>query len=308
MTSRTRQVKHIPEEEKWEKMTTPNGITQSTSEDGAACRVSVVIPVFNRARLVRRAIDSVLAQRIDGVELIAVDDGSTDGTAASLAAYRDAITVITQENRGVSAARNAGTARARGRYIAFLDSDDCWLPGKLAAQLSLFSANPEAQICQTDEIWIRNGVRVNPKRRHQKPSGWIFEPSLALCLVSPSAVMMHRRLWEEMGGFDESLPACEDYDMWLRVSVRHPVYFIPRPLIVKYGGHDDQLSRMPALDQYRIRAIAKALDSGELNPDQYRTAAAVMEEKCRIYAAGCRRRGRHEEADRIEALPRWFQS
>ena len=289
-------------------MTTPNGIAEHNSENGAGCRVSVVVPVFNRARLVQRAIDSVLAQGINGVELIVVNDGSTDGTAASLAAYGDAVTVVTQENRGVSAARNAGAARARGRYIAFLDSDDCWLPGKLAAQLSFFGANPEAQICQTDEIWIRNGARVNPKRRHRKPSGWIFEPSLALCLVSPSAVMLHRRLWEEMGGFDESLPACEDYDMWLRVSTRYPVFLIPRPLIVKYGGHDDQLSRMPALDRYRIRAIAKALDSGELNPDQYRAAASVLEEKCRIYAAGCRRRGRHAEADRIDALPQRFRA
>jgi len=272
------------------------------------CRVSVVIPVFNREHLVSRAIDSVLAQAAGGVELIVVDDGSTDGTAGRLAAYGDAITVISQENRGVSAARNHGVASARGEYIAFLDSDDRWLPGKLEAQLAFFTAHRDAHICQTEEIWIRNGVRVNPKRRHRKPSGWIFEPSLALCLVSPSAVMMRRRLWDDMGGFDESLPACEDYDLWLRVSIHHPVHLIPTPLIVKYGGHDDQLSRMPAMDRYRIFAIMKALDSGNLSGRQVRAACAAMEDKCRIYTAGCRRRGRHHEADRIEALCRKYLS
>ncbi len=266
-------------------------------------RVSVVVPVYNRVAWVSRALDSVLGQDYPDLELIVVDDGSTDGTHRRLAAYGDAIRVVRQGNRGVSAARNIGVASASGALIAFLDSDDCWLPGKLERQVAFMTARPDVQICQTEEIWIRNGVRVNPRRRHRKPSGWIFEPSLALCLVSPSAVMMTRGLWDEMGGFDTSLPACEDYDLWLRVSVRYPVHLLPEPLIEKHGGHPDQLSRMPALDRYRIRAICKALDRGGLSAGQRAAAVDTLRSKCTVYAEGCRKRGRLEEADRIAALP-----
>ncbi|MFH1985093.1 MAG: glycosyltransferase [Pseudomonadota bacterium] len=265
--------------------------------------VSVVIPVFNRAALVRRAIDSVLAQDTTGYELIVVDDGSTDETPQVLAAYGGAIRVVRQENQGVSAARNRGVAASGGALIAFLDSDDRWLPGKLSRQAAYMVAHPEVQICQGEEIWIRNGVRVNPGQRHRKPSGWIFEPSLALCLVSPSAVMMTRGLWDEMGGFDTSLPACEDYDLWLRVSLRYPVHLLPGAFIEKYGGHPDQLSRMPALDRYRIQAICKVLDGAVLTAGQRAAALAMLERKCAVYAAGCRKRARFDEADRIAALP-----
>jgi glycosyltransferase involved in cell wall biosynthesis len=252
---------------------------------------------------VRRAVDSVLQQDTPALEVIVVDDGSTDDTAPVLASYGDAIRVLRQENQGVSAARNHGVAASGGALIAFLDSDDRWLPGKLSRQAAYMIAHPEVQICQTEEIWIRDGVRVNPRRRHSKPSGWIFEPSLALCLVSPSAVMMTRALWDEMGGFDTSLPACEDYDLWLRVSLRYPVDLLPDALIEKYGGHSDQLSRMPALDRYRIQAICKVIDSGALSAGQHAAAVAMLHTNCAIFAAGCRKRGRLEEAERIAALP-----
>jgi glycosyltransferase involved in cell wall biosynthesis len=268
--------------------------------------VSVVIPTYNRAWGVKAAVDSVLAQDYKDFELIVVDDGSTDDTSEVLASYGDDIRVYFQENKGVSAARNRGIAEASGRFIAFLDSDDLWLPKKLSAQVEFFHQKPDALICQTEEVWIRNGIRVNPKKRHQKPSGMIFEPSLELCLVSPSAVMIRRDMLESSGGFDENLPACEDYDLWLRISCRFPVYLIDTPLIIKRGGHDDQLSKKAGLDKFRIKAIENIIKSGRLSDDQHRAALKALKNKCGIYAAGCKKRGREEEARYYEALAENF--
>ena len=230
------------------------------------------------------------------MEVIVVDDGSTDDTDHILTRFQEDITVLRQRNRGVSAARNAGIRHARGGLIAFLDSDDTWLPEKLTTQVAFFKARPDALICQTEEIWIRNGRRMTPKQRHRKRSGMIFYDSLSLCLVSPSAVMMRRRLFDIIGLFDETLLACEDYDMWLRVSSHYPVYLVDTPLIVKRGGHADQLSKMTGLDRYRIQALVKILRSGRLTDEQSRAAAAMLREKGRIYAHGCRKRGKTEEA------------
>jgi glycosyltransferase involved in cell wall biosynthesis len=258
--------------------------------------VSVIIPTFNRGRMLKAAIDSVLAQEYQNVELIVVDDGSTDNTTELLNEYGQYLTVISQKNAGVSSARNAGIAAASGRYIAFLDSDDLWLPQKLTHQVQFFNLHPEALICQTEEIWMRDGRRINPKLRHKKLSGMIFEPSLHLCLVSPSAVMIRRSLFDEVGLFDKSLPACEDYDLWLRVSCRYPVYLIDTPLTIKQGGHSDQLSKAPGLDKYRIQSLAKLLESDLLSPDQIAAAVKVLKKKTAIYANGCLQRDRKMEA------------
>ena len=259
-------------------------------------QVSVIIPTYNRSWVIKEAIDSVLAQDYKDFELIVVDDGSTDHTSEVLDSYRNDIKVFSQKNKGVSAARNRGIAEASGKFIAFLDSDDLWLPQKLTVQIEFFNQTPDALICQTEEVWIRNGLRVNPRKRHKKPSGMIFKPSLELCLVSPSAVMIRRSLFDRVGGFDEALPACEDYDLWLRISCRFPVHLIDAPLIVKRGGHNDQLSSMVGLDRFRIKAIEKIIKSNRLADDHYRAAVKTLKEKCDIYAAGCRKRGREEEA------------
>lgn len=266
--------------------------------------VSVIIPTFNREKLVARAIESVLAQTYPHFELIVVDDGSTDATAVLLARYADRMRVLRRDHGGVSAARNCGIRAAAGWLIALLDSDDYWMPEKLAYQVDVFVRHPEIMIGQTEEIWIRNGVRVNPGRRHQKKSGLIFEQSLPLCLISPSAVMLRRSLFDEIGLFDESLPACEDYDLWLRITWKHPVHLISRALTVKCAGHPDQLSRQPELDKYRIQSIVKILDRTVLSARQRAAAEVVLAEKCRIYAAGCRKRGKMEEADYYLSLIR----
>ncbi|MFH2220533.1 MAG: glycosyltransferase [Pseudomonadota bacterium] len=264
--------------------------------------VSVIIPTYNRGWIVREAVDSVIAQEFTDFEVIVVDDGSADNTREILAPCLDHITVVHQRNMGVSAARNTGVASASGRLVAFLDSDDLWLPQKLSRQVEFFNSRPEALICQTEETWIRDGVRVNPGKRHQKPSGMIFEPSLELCLVSPSAVMLRRELFDEVGLFDESLPACEDYDLWLRISCSYPVHRIDTPLIIKRGGHADQLSRSPGLDKYRIKSIRNIIESGLLSNTQHRAAVKALKKKCGIYADGCRKRGRLDVAAHYASL------
>jgi len=265
--------------------------------------VSVILPTYNRYAFLGRAIDSVLSQTYDHFELIVVDDGSTDRTRTLLQAYGNRIKTIHQANRGVSAARNTGIRAAVGECIALLDSDDYWLPEKLARQTAFFQSRPEALICQTEEIWIRNGKRVNPKKRHQKFSGMIFEHTLPLCLVSPSAVMMRTSLLKEVGLFDEDLPACEDYDLWLRIAWKYPVHLIETPMMVKQGGHSDQLSRKPQLDKYRIQALAKILKQRCLSDRQQTAALAVLKQKCKVYANGCLKRGRTNAAQYYLDLP-----
>ena len=263
--------------------------------------VSVIIPTYNRGWCLNDAVDSVFSQTYERYELIVVDDGSEDDTGKRLSRYED-ITVITQHNRGVSAARNRGIALSKGDLIAFLDSDDLWLPEKLSVQVAFFQANPEALICQTQETWIRNGRRIHPKNRHQKQAGNFFERSLGLCLVSPSAVMIKKRLFETVGLFDESLPACEDYDLWLRVGVSIPIFLIDEPLVIKRGGHADQLSSNAGLDKYRIQSIKKLSESGTLSTDQRKAAITVLENKCEIYASGCKKRGKLEEMTYYQGL------
>jgi glycosyltransferase involved in cell wall biosynthesis len=250
----------------------------------------------------REAIDSVLAQDYKNYELIVVDDGSTDDTREILDTYGRDIIVFRQTNKGVSAARNRGIAAAGGQLVAFLDSDDIWLPRKLSQQVDFFKLHPDAAINQTEEIWIRNDVRVNPKERHRKPFGMIFERSLGLCLVSPSAVLIKKMLFDAVGVFDENLPACEDYDLWLRIGCRFPVHLIDTPLIIKRGGHEDQLSKAPGLDRFRIQSLKKIIESGQLTESQYRSAVCKLQDKCAIYAGGCRKRGRVAEAASYESL------
>jgi glycosyltransferase involved in cell wall biosynthesis len=270
--------------------------------EGAPPLVSVILPTYNRAARVAEAVDSVLCQEGPTFELIVVDDGSGDETPRVLAAYGDRLQVLRLTHGGVSRARNRGVTASRGDLLAFLDSDDLWQPDKLATQVAFMEAHPELAICQTEETWVRHGRRVNPRQRHRKSAGMFFERSLELCLVSPSAVMMRRSLFDAFGGFDESLPACEDYDLWLRIGCRHSIGLIDAPLVVKRGGHADQLSRMPGLDRFRIQAIAGLLAAGTLTRAQQAAAVSVLRAKCRIYAAGCRKRGRSEEAHLYDAL------
>jgi glycosyltransferase involved in cell wall biosynthesis len=272
----------------------------------AAPLVSVVLATYNRWPMVRAAVESVLAQTYKSLELIIVDDGSTDGTLRSLSGCDARARIVRQERKGVAAARNAGVEIAHGKYIAFLDSDDLWLPNKLAVQTEFMEQHPGVVISQTQEIWLRHGVRVNPKNKHQKPSGDIFRRSLDLCLVSPSAVMMTRKLFTTIGGFDEAFPVCEDYDLWLRIAVDHSVELIDIPLVIKRGGHADQLSRsMWGMDRFRILSIGKLLRAG-LAGERRQWALAVLRKRLAILTDGAKKRGRQETADEFLKLGHEF--
>ena len=256
-------------------------------------QVSVIIPVYNRARPVTRAIDSVLKQTRPPLEIIVVDDGSTDETPDVLRQYGSKIKIIRQAHRGVSAARNRGIRSASGQWIALLDSDDEWMPKKLAMAEEFHRRHPEYLIFQSEEIWIRKGKRVNPKKKHSKYGGWIFKQSLPLCIVSPSAVIFHRSLPEQVGLFDESFPVCEDYDLWLRVAKKFPIGLDERAGIIKYGGHEDQLSHQYwGMDYFRVLAMEKHIDDAHLASDLKEALLKEILSKLNILLTGYKKRNK----------------
>jgi len=268
--------------------------------------ISIIIPTYNRSKRLKDAIESVRTQTYVNWELIVVDDGSTDNTEEVVRSFDDCrIHYIKQDNRGVSAARNTGIAKAHGKLIAFLDSDDRWEPSKLEVQKDFFDLNPDSYLCQTEEIWIRNGVRVNPKKKHAKPSGWIFKECMPLCCVSPSAVMMKRDVFDTIGMFDESLLSCEDYDLWLRASLHYEITTLPDQLTIKIGGHDDQLSSQPCLDVYRIKALQKLLDNPALLPALRPLVEADISRRTRIVENGALKRSGFCETRATSPEPRY---
>jgi glycosyltransferase involved in cell wall biosynthesis len=257
--------------------------------------ISIIIPTFNRAHTLSRALDSVLAQTLKPKEIIVIDDGSTDNTKELLNLY-PGITIINLNNKGVSAARNVGIEKASGDWIAFLDSDDEWRPEKLVKQWETICSNNKL-ICHTDEIWVRNGKRVNPMKKHQKFGGWIYEKCLPLCVISPSSVIIHKSVFADIGVFDKELEVCEDYDLWLRICAKYPVLFMDEPLMVKYGGHEDQLSRKHwGMDRFRVRALEKMITSGVLNNEAEKLTVDMIIQKCEIIINGMKKRGKNDEA------------
>lgn len=266
---------------------------------------SVIIPVYNRHAPVREAIDSVLAQSFQDYELIVVDDGSNDGTRNIEREYRNALCYIRQEHCGVSAARNAGVRASSGTWLAFLDSDDRWLPEKLSRQALYIREHPDVCIHQTEEEWIRKGRRVNPMLKHAKREGKIFVDSLELCLISPSAVAMSRDCFERYGPFDEELPACEDYDLWLRVTKDEFVGLISETHVVRHGGSPDQLSaRYWGMDRFRVYSIMKLLARyGKTLQSEYLVRAVETAlRKTRILLQGARKRKNTEFAERLQGI------
>jgi glycosyltransferase involved in cell wall biosynthesis len=275
--------------------------------------VSVIIPTFNRRPMVVEAIQSVLMQREVGFELIVVDDGSTDGTPAAVEEALENVMApvrfIRTERRGVAAARNLGVEAAAAPLIAFLDSDDLWKPEKLSRQLAHLREHREYRISQCNELWIRNARRVNPGRRHLKHAGDIFVASLRTCLISPSAVIMQTDLFRDFGGFDETMTAAEDYDLWLRILLRNEAGLLAETLVTRRAGHGDQLSAtVPAIDRFRILALAKLLAVPELTGEKRLATAQVLAAKCRLYARGLERRRRdgslYDEIA-LRAMQRW---
>ena len=262
--------------------------------------VSVVLPTYNRKHTLGKALDSVGRQSYPIQEVVVIDDGSTDGTDVYVRKHFPHVNLIVQSNRGVSHARNQGIAIAKGSWVAFLDSDDHWHPTKIAEQMQALRALPDCGFCHCDEIWIRNGKRVNPKFKHRKYGGYIFEHCLPLCAVSPSAALIRRDIFSRYGVFDETLPACEDYDLWLRISAHEHVAFVDKLLLTKTGGHSDQLShRYAVMDSFRLQALAKLLRSGNLSICQRDQAYAAFTQKLAIVTQGARKRDNGIWADAL---------
>ncbi|MCB9062310.1 MAG: glycosyltransferase [Halobacteriovoraceae bacterium] len=267
-------------------------------------RVSVIIPTFNRAHVLDRAINSVLNQTYKDFELIVIDDGSTDETDRVIYNYQDKrIFYYKQENRGVSAARNLGILKSKGEWIALLDSDDEWLPFRLSSQITYIQENPSIQLVHGEEIWIRNGKRVNPKKKHQKFGGNIYERCLKLCFISPSSVLIKKSLFNEIGLFDENFEVCEDYDLWLRITSQYNIGLIKDQIIIKYGGHEDQLSqKLRAMDWYRVKSMLKMLRCLSLEDEKRNETIRELRNKCHILQKGYMKHGNLIMKSKIENI------
>ena len=269
--------------------------------------VSVIIPSFNRSTVIARAISSVLNQSYKNFELIIIDDGSTDSTDAVVESFikNDKIKYFRQPNLGVSAARNLGASKASGDWLAFLDSDDEWHPEKLQNQINFLKENESLKIAYTDEVWIRNGVKVNKKLIHQKFGGWIFDKCIHQCFIAPSSVILSSNLFFEMGGFDKDFKVCEDYDLWLKISSLYEIGFISLPLISKYGGHSDQLStQFVAMDLWRLKSLARILAIRNLSEDHSQEVIEAINKKASILVKGFLKHGNSEAIKEIESILR----
>jgi len=255
-------------------------------------KVSVIIPTLNRINTLQRAIDSVIAQSFKSIEIIVVDNGSSDGSVNMLKKYYPTVKLIHEHKSGVSASRNKGIKYAKSPWIAFLDSDDAWDQKKLEKQINLLhNSHDKYRLIHTNEIWIRNGKRINQMKKHQKFGGYIFDECLSLCCISPSSVLIDRSIFDDMGLFNENLPVCEDYDMWLRICSKEEVLFIDEKLTFKYGGHKDQLSKSYwGMDRFRVNSIENLILNYDLNTDQKNKSMATLIKKLKIIINGAKKR------------------
>jgi glycosyltransferase involved in cell wall biosynthesis len=243
--------------------------------------VSVIIPVYNRRLMVQEAVASVLEQDFQDYEIIIVEDGSDNlQSMFRPEVMKETVRYYYRPHKGVSAARNFGATVANGHYLAFLDSDDLWTKNKLSKQMEFFKRNPDYRACYTNERWYLRGEHLNQKEKHKKYHGWIFDKCIPLCIISASSIVMEKKVFNDLGGFDETLPACEDYDLWLRLALKYPIAYLNEPLVIKRGGRDDQLSKKYwGMDRWRIKALEKVLRMGLSEEQQER----VIEEIVRKY-------------------------
>jgi len=254
--------------------------------------ISVVIPTYNRRQTIGRSIDSILNQTLFPSEIIVVDDGSTDGTSDYIQSNFPSIRLLQQPNKGVSSARNMGIRSSNSDWVALLDSDDEWFPKKLEKQVMTLSQNLDIKFCHTEEIWIRNGVRVNQMKKHQKYGGHIFNKCLDMCRISPSSVLSDRSILDDVGYFDKDQKVCEDYDLWLRITAKYPVLYIDESLIKKYGGHEDQLSKVKdGIESHRIKVLEKLIMQ-KFTSVQKNAMLKMLIEKLTIFSIGAQKRGK----------------
>ena len=265
-------------------------------------KISIVIPTFNRIGSLPRALDSALNQTYQPSEIIVVDNGSSDGTTKLLRERYPSIRLLIEKKLGVSAARNKGIRYSKFQWIALLDSDDAWDKTKLEKQKNaLASSQDQFRLVHTDEIWIRNGNKFNQMKKHQKFGGDIFNNCLSLCCISPSSVLINKNIFKEVGYFDESLPVCEDYDLWLKICSQEKILFINQKLTLKYGGHKDQLSKTYwGMDRFRIKSLENLILNCKLKPDQKINAIKTIVKKLKIIVNGAYKRNNSSIINKYE--------
>ncbi len=271
--------------------------------------ISVIVPTYNRADTLPKALTSIQQQTVAVDEIIVVDDGSTDKTLEIVTKDFPQVKLISQDNSGVSCARNRGIRSSTSDWIAFLDSDDEWLPDKINQIKKEQSLHQDINLFHSDEIWIRNGVRVNPMKKHAKMGGDIFKNCLPLCVISPSASVLHKSLFSDIGLFNEALPACEDYDLWLRICHRYPVHYIDQLLIRKYGGHADQLSQKHwGMDRFRIRSLHSLMQLPTLSDQQKSLTTLMLIKKLKVVLKGAYKHLNSKLIDEFEPLLNHYEN
>ena len=296
--------------------------------------VDIIIPSYNRKKFLKRAVGSVQNQSWPNWNLLIVDDGSTDGSTNIYAnsfkndssenfigysanqitdgsvqsskgcSYGNKIKIIKWKmNRGVSYARNQGLQQTTADWIAFLDSDDEWLSQKLEKQMEYAEKNPQYPLIHCNEIWLKNGKVLNQKKKHKKQGGRVFIPSVHLCCISPSAVLIKRSLFEELGLFREDFPVCEDYEFWLRITSRYDVGFLGEPLLIKHGGHEDQLSKKYfGMDYWRIKALYPYLENKNLSSEEQRELKRTIVNKSEILLKGYKKHKNFKNKKEVEEI------
>jgi glycosyltransferase involved in cell wall biosynthesis len=268
--------------------------------------IDVIIPTYNREHMLERAVESVTKQKYPAKNLWIIDDGSTDKTSELIDELTKkfselAIHSIKTENHGVSAARNLALEKSTAPWVAFLDSDDEWLENRLKLQVEYLEKHPQVELVHGEEIWLKNGKRINQKAIHQKSGGKIFERCLQLCLISPSATLVKRSLLDEVGHFREDFPVCEDYDLWLRITHGHDVGFISEPIIKKHGGHSGQLSiKYVAMDYWRVKSMTDLLERNVLSPSDELALRMELKKKASILLNGYLKHKNFDDYDEVK--------
>lgn len=297
-------------------------------------RVSVVVPTYNRKESVAEALRSVLAQTFRDFEIVVADDGSTDGTPVNLfqtlGAQPEAIEALTRMNptsikpfshafsndslaiqyhyginRGLSTARNRGIRAARSDFIAFIEAEDLWEPDHLKTQVDFLEMHPGSKVCRVSERNVKDG-KPRVSRNSSTASGWIFEATLEASPMCTSAVLIHRSCFTACGAFDENLPACDEYDLWLRLASRYPVHYLEGPTVTRRSGRPDGSSRAWGWDRFRVYALEKAFQSGHLSPTQRFLVAEQIVHKCERLVEGFRRQKSEERSNFYERKRRRF--
>lgn len=278
---------------------------------------SIILPFYNRKNFLTRAVQSIMNQTIFqkknlwDAEIILVDDGSTESQQISIEELNLLNTLslplqlIQTNHRGVSNARNIGVENSKGEWLFFLDSDDEWHPLKLEKQIEFITKNPKIQIHQTKEIWIRHGKFTNPPMKHLKKSGNLFYESLESCRITFSSVCIHRSLWNQYGGLDKNLPACEDYDLWIAITQNEEIGLVSEFLLTRYGGHEDQLSHTyPVMDRFRLYSLLKRIP--EFKKENLSYVQKVIQKKMNILIQGKEKRKKDSKV--LKEILNWVQN